>query len=133
MYPKWRVLYYLKLNKVSNFAGTACATSDLQGVVIVHICSGWQKVILDVFFMQRLVTGWCFSMKKSVPRPPSFLYLNVSLFSLFRIHYDVPFEKPECCLLVEFFFFFYKDYSSIVEPLFLLRKLLVFSFVYEEI
>ena len=45
------------------------------------------------------------------------------------MHYDVRFEKPECFVLVEFFFFFYRDYSSIVEPLFLLRKLLGFSFV----
>ena len=45
------------------------------------------------------------------------------------MHYDIPFEKPECFLLLEFFFFYYREYSSTVEPLFLLRKLLGFSFV----
>ena len=49
----------------------------LQGLVIVHICSGWEKVILDVFFMQRLVKGWCFSMKRLVPTSSPFDYLNV--------------------------------------------------------
>ena len=45
------------------------------------------------------------------------------------MHYDVPFEKPQCFLLLEFFFFYYREYSSTVEPLFLLQKLLGFSFV----
>ena len=45
------------------------------------------------------------------------------------MHYDVPFEKPECFFLLEFFFFYYREYSSTVEPLFLLPKLLGLSFV----
>ena len=49
----------------------------------------------------------------------SFLYCNVSLFSLFRNHYYVLFQKPECFLLVEIFFFFSRDYFSIVQLLFL--------------
>ena len=73
-----------------------------------------------VFFMQRLVKGWCFSMQRLVPTSSSFVYLNVSLFFLFLIHHYVPFKKREGSLLVEFSFFFRRDSSSIVEPLFLL-------------
>ena len=45
------------------------------------------------------------------------------------MHYDVPFEKPECFFLLEFFFFYYREYSFTVETLFPLRKLLGFPFV----
>ena len=45
------------------------------------------------------------------------------------MHYDVPFEKPECFFLLEFFFFYYREYSFTVETSFLLLKLLGFSFV----
>ena len=49
-----------------------------------------------------------------------FLSLTGCSLFLFLINYYVPFEKRECFLLVGNFLFFCRDYSSIVEPLFLL-------------